>query len=82
MFKILIIFFCLIFFLRQAVFAENIQAFVFSKEEMKNLKVKKVKGLTSYSLGSNEKGNYLRAETEGKGSGLGKEVKIDLLKGA
>jgi len=80
MHKIIIIFSCLIFFFLQAAFAENIQAFVFSNEEMKNLKVKKVKGLTSYSLGSNENGNYLRAETEGKGSGLGKKVKINLLK--
>jgi len=80
MLKIIIIFFCLIFPFQEASFAENIQAFIFSNEEMKNLEVKKVKGLTSYSLSSNEKGNYLRAETEGKGSGLGKKVKINLLK--
>ena len=28
----------------------------------------------------NEKGNFIKAEAEGKGSGLGKEIKIDLLK--
>ena len=45
---------------------------------MSTLKVRKVKGITTYTLGSNENGNYLRAEAEGKASGLGKEVKIDL----
>ena len=33
-----------------------------------------------YTLGSNENGNYLRAEADGKASGLGKEIKINLLK--
>ena len=45
------------------------------QEELKTLKVRKVKGKTTYTLGSNENGNYLRAEAEGKASGLGKEVK-------
>ena len=31
-------------------------------------------------LGSNENGNFIKAEAEGKGSGLGKEIKIDLRK--
>ena len=31
-------------------------------------------------IGSNENGNFIKAEAEGKGSGLGKEVLIDLLK--
>ena len=31
-------------------------------------------------LDSNENGNFIKAEAEGKGSGLGKEVSIDLLK--
>ena len=47
---------------------------------MNTLKVRKIKGITTYTLGSNENGNYLRAESEGKASGLGKEVKIDLTK--
>jgi len=60
--------------------AEKIEIFEFTQKELDNLKVKKVKGLTTYSLGKNENGNYLRAEAEGKGSGLGKETKINLLK--
>ena len=47
---------------------------------MKSLKVRKVKGKTTYTLGFNENGNYVRAEAEGKASGLGKELKINLLK--
>ena len=70
----LIIFFVLI----ELVYSENIQAFNFTKEEFKSLDVKKVKKLTTYSLGSNENGNFLRAEAEGVGSGLGKKLKINL----
>jgi hypothetical protein len=60
--------------------AEIVNIFEFTKEEMKVLKVRKVKGKTTYTLGSNQNGNFLRAEAKGKGSGLGKEVKIDLIK--
>ena len=60
--------------------AEKINIFDFTKKEFKTLKVKKVKGVTTWSLGSNENGNFIKAEAEGKGSGLGKEVKINLLK--
>ena len=47
---------------------------------MKTLQVRKVKGKTTYTFGSNENGNYLKAEAEGKASGLGKKVKINLIK--
>ena len=60
--------------------AENVKIFEFTNEEMKTLKVRKVKGKTTYTFGSNENGNYLKAEAEGKASGLGKEVKINLIK--
>jgi hypothetical protein len=60
--------------------AEKISIFDFTEKELKTLKIKKVKGETTWSLGSNEKGNFIKAEAEGKGSGLGKEVKINLLK--
>ena len=70
----LIIFFVLI----ELVYSENIQAFNFTKEEFESLDVKKVQKLTTYSLGSNENGNFLRAEAEGVGSGLGKKLKINL----
>ena len=60
--------------------AEKITIFNFTEDEFKTLQVKKVKGETTWRLGSNENGNFIKAEAEGKGSGLGKEVKIDLLK--
>ena len=60
--------------------AESVKVFDFTEKELKNLKVKKVKGETTWSIGSNEKGPYIRAEAEGKGSGLGKEIKINLIK--
>ena len=60
--------------------AEKTVIFDFTVDEFETLKVKKVKGETTWSLGSNENGNFIKAEAEGKGSGLGKEVKIDLLK--
>ena len=62
------------------VLAEKVTVFDFTEGEFKTLQVKKVKGETTWRLGSNEKGNFIKAEAEGKGSGLGKEVKIDLSK--
>ena len=61
-------------------YAEKIIVFEFTEEEKKTLKVRKVKKETTYSLGSNENGKFLKAEAEGVGSGLGKEIKIDLNK--
>ena len=60
--------------------SENLIVFSFTEEELKTLKVKKVKGETTWILGSNQNGNFIKAEAEGKGSGLGKEIKIDLTK--
>ena len=70
----------LFFFFQQSMLAETINIFEFTKEEMKSLEVRKIKGKTTYTLGSNDNGNYLKAEAEGKASGLGKEIKINLLK--
>ena len=69
-----------IFIFLQKGTAKEIKVFDFTQEELKTLKVRKIKGKTIYQVGSNENGNYLRAEAEGKASGLGKEVKIDLTK--
>ena len=77
-FFIIILFASLIF--SKSVIAEKVTIFTFTEDEFKTLKVKKVKGETTWLLGSNESGNFIKAEAEGKGSGLGKEVKIDLLK--
>ena len=70
----------LFFFFQQTLLAETINIFEFTKEGMKALEVRKIKGKTTYTLASNENGNYLKAEAEGKASGLGKEIKINLLK--
>ena len=64
----------------EIVLAEKIIVFDFTEDEYKTLKVKKVKGEITWKLGSNEYGNFIKAEAEGKGSGLGKEVQIDLSK--
>ena len=60
--------------------SEILRVFEFTEDELKTLKTKKVKGETKWSLGSNENGNFIRAEAEGVGSGLGKEVLINLNK--
>ncbi len=63
--------------------ADMIKVFEFTDEEFKTLEVRKVRGSnekTTYSLGMNENGSFLRAEAKGTASGLGKKVKIDLSK--
>ena len=75
--KITVIFF---FALSSNLKAEKVRVFEFTEDEFKTLKVRKVKGKTSWTLGYNENGNYIRAEAEGTGSGLGKEMQIDLNK--
>ena len=80
MFKKILFITILFFFFQQSLVAETINVFEFTKEEIKALKVRKIKGKTTYTLGFNENGNYIRAEAEGKASGLGKELKINLLK--
>ena len=67
-------------FITTSLKSENLKIFEFTEQEFSQLKKKKVKGETSWTLGSNENGNYIRAEAEGVGSGLGKEVSIDLNK--
>ena len=70
----------ILLFSQKSSFGENLNVFEFTSDEFSKLKVKKIKKLTKYSLGSNEMGNYLRAEANGTASGLGKELKIDLNK--
>ena len=60
--------------------SEQINVFEFTKEELEKLEKRKVKGETVWTLGSNENGNYIKGEATAAGSGLGKEVKIDLNK--
>ena len=77
--KIFIISFYLFLFLGHT-FAENLVIFDFTHDEFKKLKVRKVKGETTWTLGSNENGNFIKAEAYGKASALGKEILIDLTK--
>ncbi len=72
-----------ILLLTNNVYAENIKVFEFTKEELSELEVRKVRradNKTVYSAGSNENGNYFRAVAENAASGLGKEIKINLNK--
>ncbi len=80
MFKNFLIIIFVLLLCPKIVIAEKVNVFDFTKEEYETLKVKKVKGTTTWTFGSNEDGNFIKAEAEGKGSGLGKEVEIDLLK--
>ena len=64
-------------------FADKVKVFNFTQIELSELKVRKVRGAdneTVYKIGSNENGNFLKAVADNAGSGLGKEVKIDLNK--
>ena len=80
MIKKILILFIVTILSSEIVLAEKVIVFNFTSEELKFLKVRKVKGETNWSLGSNSNGSFIRAEAEGVGSGLGKEVEIDLLK--
>ena len=58
--------------------SKEIKIFEFTESGIKNLEKKKIKKETIYTLGSNEKGNYLKAEAKGVASGLGSEKKINI----
>ena len=60
--------------------SEILKVFDFTEEELKTLEVRKIKGETLWSVGSNQNGNFLKAEANGVASGLGKEINIDLNK--
>ena len=63
-------------------YSKNIKVFEFTKDELSDLKVRKVRGAdakTKYSAGDNENGNFLRAEANNSASGLGKEITINLV---
>ena len=70
-------------FFKTTLFAEELKVFEFTDKELSELTVRKVRGAdnkTSYSVGSDENGNYLKAIADNAASGLGKEIKIDLNK--
>ena len=78
--KIFIQILILSLFVTTSVKSETLKVFEFTNEEFDQLKKRKVKGETTWTLGSNESGNFIKAEAEGVGSGLGKEVLINLNK--
>ena len=80
MYKKFLITFLIITTYSLSALAEKVIVFKFTEDEKKTLKVRKVKKETTYTIGSNENGNFLKAEAQGKASGLGIEKKIDLLK--
>ena len=70
-------------FIQTTLYAEEVKVFEFTEKELSELTVRKVRGAdnkTTYSVGSNENGNYLKAIADNAASGLGKEIKIDLNK--
>jgi len=82
MLKIFYIFITSLIFLSSA-YAETVKVFEFTEKELSALEIRKVRGAdnkTSYTVGSNENGNYLKAIADNAASGLGKEIKIDLNK--
>ena len=82
MLKIFYIFITSLLFLSSA-HAESVKVFEFTEKELSALEIRKVRGAdnkTSYTVGSNENGNYLKAVADNAASGLGKEIKIDLNK--
>ena len=83
MFRKILLVFIIIFIYPISTLAEKIKVFEFTESELKNLKIKKVRGAdnkTKYSIGTNEFGNFIKSEAENAASGLGKEIKIDLTK--
>ena len=61
--------------------AEELQVFDFTETELTELQVRKVRGAenkTLYTVGTNDKGNYIKSVADNAASGLGKEIKIDL----
>ena len=83
MFRILFKLILVTAFFQTTLYAENIKVFEFTDKELSELTVRKVRGAdnkTTYSVGSNENGNYLKAIADNAASGLGKEIKIDLNK--
>ena len=83
MFRFLFKLILITFLFQTTLYAEDVKVFEFTDKELSELTVRKVRGAdnkTTYSVGSNENGNYLKAIADNAASGLGKEIKIDLNK--
>jgi len=67
----------------KASLADDIKVFNFTETELSKLEVRKVRGAdnkTTYTVGTNENGSFLKSVADNAASGLGKEIKIDLNK--
>ena len=65
------------------ILADEIKVFDFTETELSELEVRKVRGAdnkTTYTVGTNENGSFLKSVADNAASGLGKEIKIDLNK--
>mgnify|MGYP005734205601 CR=1 FL=1 len=63
--------------------ADEVKVFDFTETELSKLEVRKVRGAdskTTYTIGTNENGNFLKSEADNAASGLGKEIVVDLNK--
>ena len=82
MFKKILLVFGL-FILSSQSYGEVVKVFEFTESELSSLEEKKVRGAknkTIFSIGNNENGNFLKAVSSNGGSGIGKEIEIDLEK--
>ena len=82
MFKKILLVFSL-FILSSQSYGEVVKVFEFTENELSNFEEKKVRGAknkTIFSVGNNENGNFLKAVSSNGGSGIGKEIEIDLEK--
>ena len=81
--KLLLKFFVFVFIATNISLADEVKVFDFTESELSKLEVRKVRGAdnkTTYTVGTDEKGNFLKSVAENAASGLGKEIKIDLNK--
>ena len=81
--KLFLRYFIVLIIFSSSSIANEVKVFEFTDKELSELSVRKVRGAdnkTIYSVGSNDNGNYLKAVADNAGSGLGKEIKIDLNK--
>ena len=70
-----------LFFITNIAQTSEMRVFDFTKEELSKLEVRKVRGVdnkTLYTVGSNDKGNFLKSVADNAASGLGKKIKINL----
>ena len=81
--KLLLKIFVFVFIATNTSLADEVKVFDFTESELSKLEVRKVRGAdnkTTYTLGTNENGSFLKSVADNSASGLGKEIKIDLNK--